>query len=114
MTRATRSDALSIHLCVRRVAAKARHMRIHSRRNGQPSAAAISSMARRTTSASRGVRCVIEGDVETPQRWKSLDLSTLCIGVTDRANLTALVCKLLLVTTGARRMCRFARQGWLR
>jgi hypothetical protein len=71
-------------------------------------------MTSSTPGAKRSMGRMIECDVKTSQRRKRLNLSACWISVTDRADLAALVCKLLRVTTGARRMRRFARQGWLR
>jgi hypothetical protein len=56
---------------------------------------------------------VIESRVETAQRWKRLDLSTLNIRMTNRTNWTGRICELLRVTTRARRMCSLAGQGRL-
>lgn len=57
---------------------------------------------------------VIESRIETTQRWKRLDLSTLNILMTNRTNWTCRICELLRVTARARRMCSFAGQGRLR
>ena len=57
---------------------------------------------------------MIEARVETLQRRKRFDLSALHVRVTDRADRTRRVCELLLVTTGAGRMCSFAGQRGLR
>jgi DNA-binding phage protein len=56
---------------------------------------------------------MIESGVKATQRWKGLNLSALDIRVTDRADLTGWICKLLCVTARARCMSSFARQGWL-
>ena len=112
MTSAARRDVFSVCLRSRRVTAKTRDVSIQSRRNREPNTTTISTMTRGTSRTT--VFRVIERRVETAQRWKRLDLSTLSIRVTDRADLTRLICKLLSVTAGARRMCGFARQRRLR
>src|SRR5689334_16948979 len=71
-------------------------------------------MTSRTACAVRRVLRVIELHVETAQRRKRFHLSTLHIGMTNRADLTLIVCKLLRVATGARRVTGFARQRRLR
>ena len=112
MTGAARRDVASVCLRARRVAAKTRDVRIESRRNRESNTATISPVTRRTRCAC--MFRVIEPRVETTQRWKRLDLSALNVRVTDCADLTRLICKLLCVTTRARCMCSFAGQGRLR
>ena len=57
---------------------------------------------------------VIESDVETAQAGKRFDLSALSVCVTDRADVTGWIGKLLCVAACAGRMCRLAGQGRLR
>ena len=112
MTCAARRDVSTIRLRARRVTAKTSDMRILPRGNREPDATTISpvtSSTRRTT-----VLRVIEPRVETAQRWKRLDLSTLHVRVTDRADRARRICELLRVTAGARRVCSFTRQRRLR
>ena len=72
-------------------------------------------MASGARSTRRGMFRVIESGVETAQRWKGFDLTTLRVCMTDRTNLIRRTTReLLLMTTCARRMRRFAGQGWLR
>lgn len=102
MTSTARRNVFPICLCARRVTAKTRDMRIQSRRNRKPNTAAIFSMAtptRRTT-----MFRVIKPRIKAAQSRKRFDLSTLCIGVTDRADPARRICKLLRVTASARRM----------
>jgi len=113
MTSAARRDVASICLCTRCVTAKTGDVSIQSRRNRESNATAISSM----TSSAIGRACVfrvIEPDVETSQRRKCFDPSALRVCMTDSANLTCWICKLLRVTARARRVCCFAGQGRLR
>ena len=108
MTSAARRDVSTIRLSVRRVTTKTRDMRIQPRWNRQPNAATISSMTTRTRSTT--MFRVIKPRIKAAQRRKCFDLSTLSVGVTDRADLTRWVRKLLRVATSARRVCSFARQ----
>ena len=87
MTRAARRNIPSIRLRVRGVTAKTRDVRIQSRRNRESNTATISPVTRGTSRAR--VFRVIEPRVKAAQRWKCLNLSTLNIRVTDRADLTA-------------------------
>ena len=110
MTGAARSDVAAIDLRRRRVTTETRNVRVCSRRNRQANAVAVSSMASGASGAEAGVSRVIEFDVEAPQRGKRFHLSALRIRVTDRADLTRLIGKLLRVTTAARRVRILARQ----
>ena len=112
MTRTARRYIATIRLCTRRVTTKTRDVRIQPRRDRKTNATAVASMTRRTSR--RVMPRVIERDVETPQRRKRFDSPALRVRVTNRANLTALIGKLLRVTTGARRVRIFARQRRLR
>lgn len=112
MTGPARRDVPPIRLRARRVTAKTSDMSIQPRGNREPDAttiAPVTSSTRRIT-----VLRVIEPRVETAQRWKRFDLSTLRVCVTDGADRARWICELLCVTTGARRMCSFARQRRLR
>ena len=93
---------------------KTRHVSIHPRRDRERHTAATATMTSRTTRAQRRVFPVIEFDVETLQRRKSLNLPALRVGVTNRADRISFIRKLLLVTTRTRRVSGFARQRWLR
>jgi hypothetical protein len=112
MTGAARRDVAPVRLCARRVTAKTRDMRIQPRRNREPNAATISSMTTRTRSTT--MFRVIKPRIKAAQRRKRFDLSTLTIGVTDRADLARWIRKLLGVATSARRVCSFARKCRLR
>ena len=84
MTRAARRDVFPIRLCARRVTAKTRDVRIQSRRNREPDTTTIAPV---TSGASRTIVLrVIEPRIETAQRWKRFDLSTLRVCVTDGAD----------------------------
>jgi len=85
MTGAARRDVPSIRLRARRVTAKTSDVSIQARRNRQPDTTTISPVTS-GTSRIRMLR-VIEPRVETAQRWKRFDLSTLHVCVTDRADL---------------------------
>lgn len=84
MTGAARRDVSPIHLRIRRVTAKTSDMRIQSRGNRQPDTTRIAPV----TSSTRCITVlrVIEPCIETPQRWKRFDFSTLRVCVTDRAD----------------------------
>ena len=112
MTSAARRDVSSICLSVGRVTAKTRDVSIQSRWNREPNTTTISTMTSGTSRTT--VFRVIKRRVETTQRWKRFHLSTLSVRVTDRADLTRLICELLSMTACARRMCCFARQRRLR
>jgi hypothetical protein len=89
-------------------------MSVHPRRDRETDTAAISSMTSGTASTQRRVSRMIESDIETPQRWKRFDLTTLRVGMTDRTELARRICELWCVTTRAGRMRSFARQRRLR
>jgi len=112
MTGAARRDVSPICLRARRVTTKTSDMSVLSRGNREPYATTISPV----TSSTRRITVlrVIEPRVETAQRWKRFDLSALRVCVTDRADRARWICELLRVTTGARRVCSFARQRRLR
>jgi len=112
VTRGARRYVATIRLRVRSVTAKTRRVRVQSRRNRQRDAATAASMTRRTFGA--GMFRMIEPDVEAPQRWKRFHLSTLRIRVADGTDLARSIRELLLMTTSARRVRVFARQGRLR
>ena len=85
MTGAARRDVSPIRLRARRVTAKTRDMRIHSRRNREPNTTTIPPVTR---GASRTTMLrVIEPCVETAQRWKRFHFSTLRVCMADRADL---------------------------
>ena len=86
MAGAARCDVASVCLCVRRMTAKTRDVRIQSRWNRERNATAIFSMTGYTTG--RSVLRMIEPDIETAQRWKSFELSALNVRVTDSADFT--------------------------
>jgi len=112
MTSAARRDVSPIGLCIRRVTAKTSDVSIQSRRNRESNTITISPVTRGASSVA--VFCVIELRVETTQWWKYLELSTLHICMTNGADLARWICELLRVTTCARRMRCFTRQGGLR
>ena len=66
--------------------AKTRNVRIQPRRNREPNATAVTTMASSTSSA-RVLR-VIEPCVEAAQWGEGFDLSALNVRVTNRADLT--------------------------
>lgn len=95
-----------------RVTCKTSDMSIHSRRNREPNATTITPMTSGTCRTT--VLRVIESRVETAQRWKCFDLSTLRVCVTDRADRACWIRELLRVTTRAGRVASFAGQRRLR
>jgi hypothetical protein len=112
MTGAARRDVPAVCLRVRRVTSETGDVRVHSCGNRERDAAAVGPVTSVASGAS--VFRVVESRVEAAQRRKGFDLSTLNVRVTDRADLARRICELLLVTTGARRVCGFAGQRRLR
>ena len=108
MTRGARRNVAAIRFSVRRVTAKARRVRVQSRRNRQRDATTAASMTRRTFGTC--MFRMIEPDVETAQRWERFHLPALRVRMADRTDLTSGISKLLLVTTGAGCMRILARQ----
>ena len=114
MTSAARRDVASIYFRARRMTGEAGNVSIQSRGYRECDAAAASSMTSRTSRACRRMFGVIESDVKASQPWKRFDFSALRIGMATHTDLSRRICKLLCVTTRARRVCGFARQRGLR
>lgn len=84
MTSTARREVATVCLSIGRVTTKTSDVSIQPRWNREPHAITVSAMTSGTTRI-RMLR-VIEPGVETPQRGKRFDLSTLNIGMTIRAN----------------------------
>jgi hypothetical protein len=114
MAGSARRNITSTRLRARRVAAEAGSMRVEVGRNGHRHAVTSRTMASRATHTSHvHVPRVIKLHSEAHQsRGKRFHRTRLRIGVTDCANRTVRLRKLLRVTTGARQMLRRARTLW--